>query len=78
MNGAAFTTLEDAVIDAVIDTEDTLHNVLVRMAREHTGSLLELGKAIRDEHGDEIAGLLSSRVTWSVIARYYREEAEEY
>jgi hypothetical protein len=77
-------SLEDAVIDALVSTDDTLHNDLVKMAREEHGDGLKygsdraLGEAIRDEYGQSICGLLSDSVNWAVIGRYYREDAEEY
>lgn len=77
------TNLEDAVIEALINTDDTLHNDLVRMAREDHGEGLKygsdraLGEAIRDAFGGDIAGMLSDSVNWAVVGKYYREQAEE-
>ena len=77
------TSLEDAVIEALINTDDQLHNDLVRMAREDHGEGLRygsdraLGEAIRDEYGQGIAGMLSDSVNWAVVGKYYREQAEE-
>lgn len=77
------TSLEDAVIEALINTEDTLHSRLVQMAREDHGEGLKygsdraLGEAIRDEYGESICGLLSPSVNWAVIGKYYRADAKE-
>jgi hypothetical protein len=75
-------TIEDAVIDFLINTDDTTHNVVVRMAREDHGEGLKygsdraLGEAIRDAYGDDITGQLGTYVNWAVVGKYYREQAE--
>jgi hypothetical protein len=76
-------SIDDAVIDLLINTDDTLHNVLVRMAREDHGEGLTygsdraLGEAIRDLYGADLTGQLETYVNWAVIGKHYREHAKE-
>jgi hypothetical protein len=75
------TGLEDAVIEALMNTDDTLHHDLVALARQVHGGGLKygsdraLGEAIRDEYGEAVCGLLAASVNWAVVGRWYREEA---